>query len=154
MTLTVRVVAPDKTVWDSNAEEVILPSTTGQLGILSGHAPMLTALDTGVMRVRPAKEWVSIALMGGFAEIQENKVTILVNGAEKGETIDKEAARTAYTEAEARLQKATSGTLQEQSNARELVSKLPAARSSPKRRNTAFVYLVCIEVSIPPKPPS
>ncbi|MEO1693544.1 MAG: F0F1 ATP synthase subunit epsilon, partial [Cyanobacteria bacterium J06631_6] len=41
MTLTVRVISPDKTVWDSKAEEVILPSTTGQLGILGGHAPML-----------------------------------------------------------------------------------------------------------------
>ena len=52
MSLTVRVVAPDKTVWDSEAEEVILPSTTGQLGILGGLAPLLTALDVGVMRVR------------------------------------------------------------------------------------------------------
>jgi F-type H+-transporting ATPase subunit epsilon len=52
MALTVRVIAPDKTVWDAEAEEVILPSTTGQLGILAGHAPLLTALDVGVMRVR------------------------------------------------------------------------------------------------------
>lgn len=61
MTLTVRVIAPDKTVWDAEAEEVILPSTTGQLGILSGHAPMLSALDTGVMRVREGKGWKAIA---------------------------------------------------------------------------------------------
>jgi F-type H+-transporting ATPase subunit epsilon len=103
MTLTVRVVAPDKTVWDSEADEVILPSTTGQLGILSGHAPLLSALDIGVMRVRPGKEWVAIALMGGFAEVENNEVTILVNGAERGDKIDKEAARTAFTEAEARF---------------------------------------------------
>jgi len=70
MTLTVRVIAPDKTVWDSSAEEVILPSTTGQLGILTGHAPLLSALDIGVMRVRDNKEWVTIALMGGFAEVE------------------------------------------------------------------------------------
>ena len=38
MTLTVRVIAPDKTIWDSEAKEIILPSTTGQLGILGGHA--------------------------------------------------------------------------------------------------------------------
>lgn len=105
MTLTVRVVAPDKTVWDSIAEEVILPSTTGQLGILTGHAPLLTALDIGVMRVRPGKEWVAIALMGGFAEIENDEVTILVNGAEKGEAIDKEKAKAALTEAESRLNK-------------------------------------------------
>lgn len=102
MTLTVRVVAPDKTVWDSEAEEVILPSTTGQLGILSGHAPLLSALDTGVMRVRAEKNWVAIALMGGFAEVENNEVTILVNGAERGDKIDKETARTAFSEAEAR----------------------------------------------------
>ena len=103
MTLTVRVVAPDKTVWDSEADEVILPSTTGQLGILSGHAPLLTALDIGVMRVRPGKDWVSIALMGGFAEIENNEVIILVNGAERGDKIDKESARSAFSQAESRF---------------------------------------------------
>ena len=103
MTLTVRVIAPDKTVWDSEAQEVILPSTTGQLGILSGHAPLLTALDVGVMRVRPGKDWLPIALMGGFAEVENNEVTILVNGAERGDVIDKAAALEAYTKAQDRL---------------------------------------------------
>jgi F-type H+-transporting ATPase subunit epsilon len=103
MALTVRVIAPDKTVWDSEAEEVILPSTTGQLGILAGHAPLMTALDIGVMRVRSDKTWVPIALMGGFAEVDTDEVTILVNGAERGENIDLNAARTAFEEAEARL---------------------------------------------------
>ncbi|HAX86325.1 MAG TPA: F0F1 ATP synthase subunit epsilon [Cyanobacteria bacterium UBA11370] len=103
MTLTVRVVAPDKTVWDSEAEEVIIPSTTGQLGILTGHAPLLSALDIGVMRVRAGKEWMPIALMGGFAEVDNNELTILVNGAERGDTIDREAARTAFNQAQERL---------------------------------------------------
>lgn len=103
MTLTVRVVAPDKTVWDAPAEEVILPSTTGQLGVLTGHAPLLTALDTGVMRVRAGKDWVAIALMGGFAEVDQNEVTILVNAAERGDGIDREKAKAAFTEAETRF---------------------------------------------------
>ncbi|MBE9139375.1 F0F1 ATP synthase subunit epsilon [Nodosilinea sp. LEGE 07088] len=103
MALTVRVIAPDKTVWDSEADEVILPSTTGQLGILAGHAPLLTALDVGVMRVRADKEWVPIALMGGFAEVDTNEVIILVNGAERGDAIDAVKAQTAYQEAEERL---------------------------------------------------
>jgi F-type H+-transporting ATPase subunit epsilon len=104
MPLTVRVVAPDKTVWDADAEEVVLPSTTGQLGILTGHAPLMTALDTGVMRVRANKDWVAIALMGGFAEVENDQVTILVNGAERGDTIEIEAARTKYNEAVAKLE--------------------------------------------------
>jgi F-type H+-transporting ATPase subunit epsilon len=102
MVLKVRVIAPDKTVWDGEAEEVILPSTTGQLGILSGHAPLLSALDIGVARVRSDKTWVPIALLGGFAEVENNEVTILVNGAERGETIDRETAKAAFAEAETR----------------------------------------------------
>jgi F-type H+-transporting ATPase subunit epsilon len=111
MTLTVRVLSPDKTVWDAAAEEVVLPSTTGQLGILSGHAPLLTALDTGVMRVRPSKnqDWVAIALLGGFAEVEQNEVTILVNSAERGDKINLEEARTAFTEAQTRLNQVSAG---------------------------------------------
>ncbi|MGB3789795.1 MAG: ATP synthase F1 subunit epsilon [Phormidesmis sp.] len=103
MSLVVRVVAPDRTVWDDEAEEVILPSTTGQLGILGGHAPLLTALDTGVLRVRStegSKEWTAIALMGGFAEVDEDEVIILVNGAERGDSIDQAEAERAYAEAQ------------------------------------------------------
>ena len=109
MTLTVRVIAPDRTVWDESADEVILPSTTGQVGILTGHAPLLTALDTGVLRVRSKNKWTPIALMGGFAEVEANEVTILVNGAERGDTINLEAARTAYTQAQADLEAADTG---------------------------------------------
>jgi len=126
MALTVRVIAPDKTVWDSDAEEVILPSTTGQLGILPGHAPLLTALDTGVMRVRANKDWVAIALMGGFAEVEANEVTILVNAAERGDTIDREAARTAYSEAEARLNKVEAGNRQQQIQATQALKRARA----------------------------
>ena len=103
MSLTVRVIAPDKTVWDATAEEVILPSTTGQLGILSGHAPLLTALDIGVMQVRPEKEWLAIALMGGFAEVENDEVTILVNSAERGDAINVDEARGEFESAQAKL---------------------------------------------------
>lgn len=128
MTLTVRVVAPDKTVWDATAEEVILPSNTGQVGILSGHAPLLTALDTAVMRVRPNsnREWIAIALMGGFAEVENNEVTILVNGAERGDTINLETARTAYTQAEAKLNQLANANRQEQIQANQAFKRARA----------------------------
>ena len=92
MTLHIRVIAPDRTIWNADAEEVILPSSTGQLGILTGHIPLLTALDIGVMRVRIEKDWIPIVLLGGFAEIENNIITILVNGAEETEEIDIEQA--------------------------------------------------------------
>ena len=93
MTLNIRVIAPDKIVWDAQAEEIILPSSTGQLGILSGHIPLLTALDIGVMRVRISKEWKPIILLGGFAEVKNNNITILVNGAEEVDNIDLDDAK-------------------------------------------------------------
>lgn len=100
MSLNIKIIAPDKTVWDAKAEEIVLPSSTGQLGILSGHAPLLTALDIGVMRVRIQKEWIPIVLLGGFAEIENNEVTILVNGAEEVSDLN-------LNKAEADLQEAT-----------------------------------------------
>jgi len=128
MTLTVRVISPDKTVWDAAAEEVVLPSTTGQLGILTGHAPLLTALDTGVMRVRAAKNqnWQAIALLGGFAEVEENEVTILVNGAERGDKINLEEARAAYNQAEARLNQVTADDRQAQIQATQAFKRARA----------------------------
>ena len=93
MSLHVNIIARDRNVWDSNAEEVILPSSTGQLGILKGHAPLLTALDIGVMRVRVDKDWIPVVLMGGFAEVENDELTILVNGAEEGSKIDKDEAQ-------------------------------------------------------------
>jgi F-type H+-transporting ATPase subunit epsilon len=93
MSLNVRVITPDKVVWDANAEELILPSSTGQIGILTDHAPLLTALDIGVMRVKAETGWTSLVLMEGFAEVENNKVTILCNGAEEGGSIDLKTAQ-------------------------------------------------------------
>ena len=97
MSLNVRVITPDKVVWDAMAEELVLPSSTGQIGILTDHAPLLTALDIGVMKLKSETGWTSIVLMEGFAEVEENKVTILCNGAEEGSSID---AKTAQEELE------------------------------------------------------
>nr|YP_010903678.1 ATP synthase CF1 subunit epsilon [Hypnea wynnei]WCH56530.1 ATP synthase CF1 subunit epsilon [Hypnea wynnei] len=99
MTLNIRVIAPDKTVWDAKAQEIILPSSTGQLGILKDHVPLLTALDIGVMRVRIDKEWQPIILLGGFAEVDNNNITILVNGAEETSNLNIDIAQNNLEEA-------------------------------------------------------
>ncbi|AFZ44133.1 ATP synthase F1 subcomplex epsilon subunit [Halothece sp. PCC 7418] len=132
MSLTVRVITPDNTVWDSSAEEVILPSTTGQLGILSGHAPLLSALDIGVMRVRPQKDWLSISVAGGFAEVEEDEVTILVNSAERGENIDPEKAREIYESAKTRLEQA-----QEADQRQEIIQATQALKKARSRLQAA-----------------
>ena len=105
MSLTLRVLAPDQSVFDGNADEVILPSTTGQLGILPGHVSLLTALDFGVLRVRDGNGWKAIALQGGFAEVDADEVTVLVNAAELGSSINAEAASKELDAATAALAK-------------------------------------------------
>lgn len=96
MTLSVKIIAPDRTVWATEAEEVILPSSTGQVGILTGHAPLVSSLDTGVLRVRTSGKWVALAIMGGFVEVGNNALNILVIAAEQGSTIDKDKAQSDY----------------------------------------------------------
>ena len=92
MTLTLRVLAPDQSVFDDTADEIILPSTTGLLGVLPGHISMVTAIDFGVLRVLKDGNWDSIALTGGFAEVESDEVTVLVNKAEMGKNIDSSKA--------------------------------------------------------------
>lgn len=103
MTLTVKVIAPDQTILDTVAEEVILPSSTGQLGILTDHAPLISALETGVLRFRKDKAWAAIALTGGFAEVEENEVTVLVRSGELGSAINPDDARKKLEAAEQAL---------------------------------------------------
>lgn len=108
MILNIKIIAPDRTVWETEAEEAILPSSTGQIGILTGHAPLLTALDIGVMRVRVQDKWVPLALMGGFVEVENDNLTLLINAAEQGSSIDLSTAESDLEKAIALSNEATS----------------------------------------------
>ena len=103
MSLTLRVLAPDQSVFDDTADEIILPSTTGLLGVLPGHISMVTAIDFGVLRVLNNGTWNSIALSGGFAEVESNEVTVLVNKAEMGKDIDSAKAEAELEQAKNQL---------------------------------------------------
>ncbi len=128
MSLILRVLAPDKSVFDDKVEEIILPSTTGLLGILPGHISMVTAIDIGVLKLRTSDgKWSSIALMGGFAEVESNDVTVLVNSAELGKNIDKEAVQKELSDAEQKLNKLEDATNSpEKIQAQETLSKARA----------------------------
>nr|AUG32129.1 ATP synthase subunit epsilon [Paulinella longichromatophora] len=90
--LYLRVLSPDQSILDQEVDEVILPSTTGQLGILPNHVSLLAAIDIGVIRVRQSNDWMTIMVLGGFAEVESNEITVLVNAAEIGSNIDPLAA--------------------------------------------------------------
>jgi F-type H+-transporting ATPase subunit epsilon len=83
MSLQVKVITPEKVIWSETSDQVVLPAVTGDLGILKDHAPLVTVLDAGVVRKRTSEKWVPLIVFGGFAEVENNQVTILGNGAEE-----------------------------------------------------------------------
>ena len=86
------MLCPDQNVFDGQADEVILPSTTGQLGVLPGHVSLLTALDVGVVRMREATSGCHRP-DGWFAEVDDDEVSVLVNAAEPASSINAEEAQ-------------------------------------------------------------
>ncbi|KAA3456150.1 ATP synthase, F1 beta subunit [Gossypium australe] len=87
-------------------KEIILSTNSGQIGVLPNHVPIATAVDIGILRICLNDQWLTMALMGGFARIGNNEITILVNDAEKGSNIDPQEAQQALEIAEANLRKA------------------------------------------------
>ncbi|KAI3670205.1 hypothetical protein L1987_88092 [Smallanthus sonchifolius] len=87
-------------------KEIILSTNSGQIGVLPNHAPIATAVDIGILRIRLNDQWLTMALMGGFARIGNNEITVLVNDAEKSSDIDPQEAQQTLEIAEAALIKA------------------------------------------------
>nr|YP_009251650.1 ATP synthase CF1 epsilon chain [Colchicum autumnale]AKB92933.1 ATP synthase CF1 epsilon chain [Colchicum autumnale] len=106
MTLNLCVLTPNRIIWDSEVTEIILSTNSGQIGVLPNHAPIATAVDIGLLRIRLKDQWLTVALMGGFARIGNNEITILGNDAEMSTDIDPQEAQQALEIAEANLSKA------------------------------------------------
>nr|YP_009497347.1 ATP synthase CF1 epsilon subunit [Biddulphia biddulphiana]AWT40060.1 ATP synthase CF1 epsilon subunit [Biddulphia biddulphiana] len=83
MVISIRVLTPQRVICSTTADEVVLPGLTGQVGVLDGHAALITALDTGLLRIKLDEKWTPIILCGGLAEIDRNRVTVLVNSVEE-----------------------------------------------------------------------
>ncbi len=106
MSLQISILTPERPFWNGQAEEIILPTETGEMGVLKNHAPIITGLDVGAMLIKTKEQWSSFAIMGGFAVVKNNPVTILANEAETSESIDSEEAKNAFEVAKANLEKA------------------------------------------------
>ena len=104
MRLKVVILTPDRIFKNEEAEELVLPTSTGQIGVLVGHAPVITALDIGPILFRQRKNWVVLALIGGFALVQENQVTILVNEVVTSSSVDIREAEKTLKDSTERLQ--------------------------------------------------
>lgn len=92
MSLFVRILTLNGVIWESNAEELILPSSTGLLGILPGHASLLASLDIGVVRIKSNNDKIAIVVIEGFVEVKANEVLIVSNKAELGSLLNLEKA--------------------------------------------------------------
>ena len=97
------IVTPEKKVVDTTAEEVQIPAKNGYMGVLPGHAPLITELSVGEIAYRHDSAEQRLAVAWGFAEVLPDKVTILAETAERPSEIDVERARKANERAEERL---------------------------------------------------
>jgi F-type H+-transporting ATPase subunit epsilon len=102
-TFQLEIVTPEKKVVDTAASEVQIPGKNGYLGVLPGHAPLITELAVGEITFRSGAEEQRLAVAWGFAEVLPDKVTILTETAERPSEIDVERARKAKQRAEQRL---------------------------------------------------
>jgi F-type H+-transporting ATPase subunit epsilon len=83
MSVKIKVISPEKIIWDTEVEQVVLPSITGGLGILTNHAPLVTVLSTGLVKKREENGWSALILWSGMAQVENNEITVLANGVEE-----------------------------------------------------------------------
>src|SRR5271165_3112961 len=105
-TLELEIVAPDKLLVRERVDGVQIRGKSGELGILPGHAPLITSLTIGEISYRQGTNTHYLSVAWGFAEVLPNKVTILADTAERAEEIDVKRAQEAKARAEAALARA------------------------------------------------
>src|SRR5438270_4378173 len=108
--LQFEIVTPERLVAQGTADEILMPGKSGYLGILPGHAPLITELGVGEITYRSGSRSEHLAVAWGFAEVLPDKVTIMAETAERAEEIDVARAERAKERAEQRLREAQEGT--------------------------------------------
>ncbi len=103
--LFLEIVTPEKIIVSQEVDSVVAPGTDGEFGVLSGHIHFLTGIVPGQLRYNTGAGKESMAVTTGFAEVSNDKVSILVDAAEKVSEIDAERARQAMERARERLGK-------------------------------------------------
>ena len=101
--LILEVVTPEKLVFSGEVDEVTVPGSEGEFGVLKGHEPFLTSVDIGELYFLVGGKKTYYAINTGYAEVTGGKVTILIETAERADAIDKDRAQKAKDKAEAAL---------------------------------------------------
>ncbi len=138
-TMRLEIATAERVVYSEDVEILVAPGMDGQLGILPNHAPLLTALQPGEIRVVREGEESYMAVSGGFLEVMANRVTILADTAERAEEIDIARAEEAMQRAQERIETGVSAMDLQRALAsiRRSQARLLAARRRRPRRNMA-----------------
>ena len=102
-TIRLELVTPERLVLSEEVDEVVLPGYEGEFGVLPGHTQFLAILNIGMLWYRKGSAVTRIALGGGFAEVNHDRVVVMADTAERADEIDVERAKRARERAEARL---------------------------------------------------
>ncbi|MFI5355782.1 MAG: ATP synthase F1 subunit epsilon [Opitutales bacterium] len=106
MSLTLEIVTPEAKVYSDTIDTVVIPTVTGEIGILPGHIPLLTQIEDGELRVTKGNQTEWLAVSGGFAQVEGDKVRILAEHAIDEAKIDEKAVEAALKRAEDQLKEA------------------------------------------------
>lgn len=106
MSLKLEIITPEKIVFNETVEGVVLPTESGEVGVLPGHIPLLTVVSPGKLQVSQEGKLEDLAVDKGFARVLGDKVSVLTEAAIDIEEIDLEEVEAAQRRAEAALQKA------------------------------------------------
>jgi F-type H+-transporting ATPase subunit epsilon len=105
--IELEVATPERFVLDEKVESIEMPGRDGYLGILPGHAPLLTELGVGILTYQKGAEVRRLTVVNGYAEVLPDRVIVLAEVSERAEEIDVQRARTAAERAQSELAKAT-----------------------------------------------
>ena len=100
MPLHLEIVTPEKRAFVGDVDEVIVPGSEGELGILPHHAPLISTLGQGVLRLKSGGQEQEFAIFGGFLQVRPNRVVVLAETADMASDIDLERDERARREAE------------------------------------------------------
>ena len=104
MPLLLEIVTPERQVFSEEVDSVVCPGIEGELGVLPHHAPLLTTLGVGELRIRRGGEEEFFAIAGGFLQVRPDKVVVMAETADMASEIDLEKAQEARREAERALE--------------------------------------------------
>ena len=104
MAILLEIVTPERLAYSDEVDSVVLPGSEGEMGVLPHHAPLVSTLGIGELRIRKGGTEESFAIVGGFVQVRPDKVVVMAETADMASEIDLEKAQEARREAERALE--------------------------------------------------